>query len=64
MKVVSPTVLDNLEMTFNYNGKHRHGIVETVRHCEKKGYLLTVKTDEGYRSCYLAKISGMKVIPS
>lgn len=62
MKTVSPTALDNLEITCRYNGKDRHGVIETVRHCVEKGYLLTVNTDEGYRSMWLNKISGMKVI--
>ena len=61
MRVVSPTVLDNMEIVCRYNGKDRRGIVETVRHCAEKGYLLTVNTSEGYRSFWLNKTSQISI---
>jgi len=56
------TILDDKEITFRYNGKYRHGFVESVKHCVEKGYLLTVKTDDGYRSFYLDKASSLVVV--
>jgi len=62
MRTVSPTIFDNKEITCRYNGKDRRGLVETVRHCVEKGYLLTVNTDEGYRSFWLNKTSNIAIV--
>jgi len=62
MRTVSPTIFDNKEITCRYNGKDRSGVVETVRHCVEKGYLLTVNTSEGYRSFWLNKTSNIAIV--
>lgn len=62
MRTVSPTIFDNKEITCRYNGKDRRGVVETVRHCVEKGYLLTVNTDNGYRSFWLNKTSNIAIV--
>jgi len=53
---------DGKEIVCDYNGKSRHGVVELVRHCVEKGFLLTVKTDDGYRSFYADKIKNLKIL--
>jgi len=62
MKKIESTVLDGKEIVCDYNGKSRHGVVELVRHCVEKGFLLTVKTDDGYRSFYADKIKNLKIL--
>jgi hypothetical protein len=62
LKKIESTVLDGKEITCQYNGKYRHGFVESVKHCVENGYLLTVKTDEGYRGFYLNKTSSLVVL--
>lgn len=62
MRKVSPTIFDNKEIVCRYNGKFRKGVVQSVRHCVEKGYLLTVNTNEGYRSFWLNKTSQISIV--
>ena len=62
MRKVSPTIFDNKEIVCRYNNKDRKGVVQSVRHCVDKGYLLTVKTSDGYRSFWLNKTSQIDIV--
>ena len=62
MRIVSPTIFDNKTIFCRYNNKDRKGVVQSVRHCVEKGYLLTVNTSEGYRSFWLNKTSQISIV--
>ena len=58
------SILTNREIVCHYNGKDRHGVVKQVRWCQERGYLYTIKTEDGYRSMWAKKMSddGIKVV--
>ncbi len=57
------SILTNYEIACHYNGKDRRGVVKKVGWCQERGYLITIKTEDGYRSLWEKKMSdGFNVI--
>jgi hypothetical protein len=61
LKVLPVNPFQGDRMAFKYNDKHREGVVELVRYSEAKGYLLTMRHDDGScRSYWLGKVQLFK----
>ena len=60
--MASPTVAmtKGIKISCVYNNKDRHGVVEQMKIVNDE-ILLTVKTEEGYRSMYLDKMENCTI---